>query len=149
MDRIYWDSDPFLGFFNEEDGKLDCCAALIEKAKNGDVLIITSTLTLVEVVKLRGHDAIDSGRNSDLELFFEEPFIKVIELNRFIAEQARQLVWEEGINPKDSVHVATALKAKVPLLNTYDGGLLVKDGLIGDPPLAIKRPYVAEIPLPF
>lgn len=149
MEKIYWDSDPFLGFLNKEDGKIDCCGALIDKAKNGDITIFTSALTFVEVVKLKGHDPIGSDRIRDLELFFAEPFIRVAELDRFIAEEARKLVWNHGIDPRDSVHVATAIKWKVPLLNTYDGALLKKDRKIGNPPLIIKQPFVENLPLPF
>jgi predicted nucleic acid-binding protein len=44
------------------------------------------------------------------------------------------------IKPKDAIHVATAIDAKTPVLETFDDGLLGKSGKVGTPPLVIRKP---------
>ena len=78
-----------------------------------------------------------------LDLFSEYPprQFTLVELDRVIAEAARDLVWERNIKPKDAVHVASALKARVPMLFTNDQGLWRHTGQVGgDPVLRIERP---------
>jgi hypothetical protein len=54
VELIYWDSDAFLGWLQEEPGKVELCEGTIDRAKYGEVLIITSALTIAEVLWLRG-----------------------------------------------------------------------------------------------
>ncbi len=70
-------------------------------------------------------------------------------LTRRLAEDARDLAWDHGVDPKDSVHVASALAAKVAVLNTFDNPLIGKSGLIGTPPLVIEEPAVEAPELEF
>ena len=70
-------------------------------------------------------------------------------LTRRIAEAARDLVWDHGVHPKDSVHVASALAAKVSVPNTFDNPLIGRSGSIGNPPLIIEEPAIEEPELNF
>ncbi len=49
----YWDSSTFIAFFREEEGRVDLCRAIIDAAINGEVRIVTSTLSFSEVVHIR------------------------------------------------------------------------------------------------
>ena len=61
--------------------------------------------------------------------------------DRFVDEYARQLIWRHPtLKPKDSILVATAIKGKLAVLDSYDDGLLALDGKIGTPPLPIGEP---------
>ena len=136
----YWDACTFLGWLNEEVDKIDECRAVINMAKANETRIVTSSITLAEVVKLKGHAAITKDKEETIRAFFMHEWIVVEELDRFTAEYARQLVWAHGLDPKDCIHVATAVGARVPLLETFDAELLKRSGQIGDPPLLISRP---------
>jgi predicted nucleic acid-binding protein len=142
--RRYWDSDAFIGWLAEEHDKVAECAMVLAAADAGKLTIVTSSLTLAEVIKLKHHTPIASDSRETIRRFFLRSYIVVVGVTRFIAEDARDLVWDQGINPKDAIHVATALYAEVPRLETFDEGLIKKDGKIGEPPLDIGRP----IPLP-
>lgn len=51
-------------------------------------------------------------------------------------------MWQyEGLKPKDATHVATAVRAKVDVLETFDDGLIKLSGKVGNPLLPIRRPY--------
>lgn len=76
-DRIYWDSDCFLGWLQGEPGKEKLCHDTIEKAKKREVLIVTSALTLTEVLAVKklkkiGDYALDKPK-PDSGLFWRDP----------------------------------------------------------------------------
>jgi len=105
-------------------------------------MIVVSSLALAEVLMLRGRPSIPKARSERVREFFEHEFVVVSQLDRVTAELAQDLVWDHGINPKDAVHVAAAIRAKVPYLDTFDSGLIAKSGLIGNPPLRIGPPDI-------
>ena len=140
-DRRYWDSDAFLGFFNEEPDKQVACEAVLAAAENGRIIVVTSALTIAEVIWAKGHKKIEKSKRDLIEQFFRQPYISVQNVTRFIAESGRNMVWDYGIRPKDAIHVATALTNRILLLNTFDDGLLRHDGKIGEPGLKIEKPH--------
>ena len=54
------------------------------------------------------------------------------------------LVWKQNIKPKDAIHVATALDVGCVALETFDDPLIGKSGLLGSPPLIIRRSDAAR-----
>jgi predicted nucleic acid-binding protein len=140
VEQIYWDSDAFLGWFQEEPGKVELCEGTIERAQNGEALIITSALTIAEVLWLRGGPPIPQEKDKLVRKFFRRSYIRVRNVTRAVSESAQDLAWNHGIRPKDAIHVATAQDAKVVALETFDEGLLNKSGAVGNPNLIIRKP---------
>lgn len=139
----YWDSCVFLALLKNECDKIDECLSVISAAMSGQLLIVTSTLTFVEVIKLKkGEPKLDREVEEKIRGFFKHEWIITRELDRSVAETARELIWDSNLHPKDSVHVATALKSKVDLMDTFDNQLIKLSGTIGDPPLIIQRPQI-------
>jgi predicted nucleic acid-binding protein len=64
----------------------------------------------------------------------------VRDVDRFIAEDARELIWSRNILPKDAVHLATALSLRLSQFDTFDHGLQKLSGKLGNPPLTIGPP---------
>lgn len=141
-ERRYWDSNCFLAWLQSEEGRHETCQDVLTLAERGEVEIVTSVLTLTEVLRLRPKDALPSERRSSVEALFNRPSIRTMMLTRRLAEMARDLVWDHGVAPKDAIHVASALAAKVDVLNTFDDPLVGKSGSIGNPPLVIEIPTV-------
>lgn len=141
-ERRYWDSDCFLGWLQEEPGKVDKCGDVLALCERGRVEIVASTLAIAEVLMLRPKDALPKERRAKVESHFARKYIHTMAVTRRIAESGRDLVWDHGVAPKDAVHVASALSAKADVLNTFDGSLIAKSGLIGNPPLIIEIPTV-------
>jgi len=49
MHRFYWDASVFLAWLNKEEGRFYICDAILKAAEEGQVKIVTSAITLVEV----------------------------------------------------------------------------------------------------
>jgi len=143
IDRVYWDSDCFLGWLLEEADKCDSCEEVLVEAESGKLQIVTSALTIAEVLALRWKPRIPADRRDTVEKFFKHEYILVRTITRRTAEAARDLVWDGGIAPKDALHVAAAIEAKVPMLHSFDEDLRKKSGSVGGSPvLQIHRPHV-------
>lgn len=140
---IYWDSDAFLGWLQEEEGKVDLCRATLERAKSGEVLIVTSALTMAEVLWMKKAPKITQDKADIVQRFFRKSYIRVHNVTRAISEQAQLLVWQHNIKPKDAIHLATAVHLKVSTLETFDRGFIGKSGLVGDPLVTIHKPQPA------
>lgn len=140
----YWDSCCFLGVLNKEPDKFTACRAVLREARNGSLRIVTSALTLTEVLRPKGTTLIPKEKADKIHRFFQHEWIVVYNLDRALAEKARDVVWNHSVDHKDSVHVATALDAKVDQFDTYDGSLIALSGQVGDPPLKIGVPDVPE-----
>jgi len=137
---LYWDSNAFLGWLQEEADKVDLCRATLERAGGGEVVIVTSALTMAEVLWLRNAPPVGKDRACVVQKFFRRSCIRLRNVTREVAERAQSLVWDHGIKPKDAIHVATALAADVVALETFDDFLLSQSGKVGSPPLVIRKP---------
>lgn len=142
----YWDANAFLAYFQEEAGRVDSCEAVLELAEQGKVLIVTSALTLAEVLALRGKKRLapKPAMKKRVEDFFKNEYIAVQNVTREVAELSRDLVWNDGIKPKDALHVAAAIAAGVTVFETYDRPLInkgnkkIKDIKFREPPVRIQ-----------
>lgn len=144
--RRYWDSTCFLAWLLPEPARVPDCRSVIRAAERGDVQIITSALTLTEVIHLKGGPhLVREEHEQKLRKFFLHQYIIVRNVDRKIAELARELIWRHGLKPKDSIHVATALRGGITILDTYDDkDFIALNGKIGTPPLRIGTPHEVE-----
>jgi predicted nucleic acid-binding protein len=118
----------------------------LERAEAGEVGIITSTLTIAECLWLRGSVPIPRNRAQIVRQFFRKSFIRMRNVTRKTSELAQDLVWDHAVRPKDAIHIATALEAGVPVIETFDEPFIKKSGLIGSPPLIIRMPIAPQQP---
>lgn len=145
-DRHYWDSNAFLGWLNDEKDKASACEGVLDAAEDGKVEIVTSALTLTEVIKKKGEKPIPRESEQKIRDFFEQPWIIVRDVDRFVAERARDLIWTHGLKGADAIHLATALRLGLTVMDTYDEKLISLDGKLGTPPLRIGKPSVPHTP---
>jgi hypothetical protein len=140
----------FLGWLSQEADKVPACQPVLEAAESGTVILITSALTIAEVLWLKGHEKLAPQQARTIEAFFRHSWIIVREVDRFVAEDARELVWAKNVKPKDAIHLATALRQDVQLdqFDTFDDALIKLSGSLGNPPLTIGWPSLPP-KLPF
>ena len=146
--RYYWDSSVFCSYFNKEKNRTDIVSDLLKDALAGKSEILTSSFTLVEVLKLKDGTPITQSKEQMLEDFFEYPFIKIVNAERGICERARQFVWKHGMKPKDAVHMATAEFAnKIVTINdlfSWDGDFIKLNGKIDGIQFSLSSPYMKQ-----
>lgn len=136
---VYWDSDAFLRVINGEEDRafnadsenarkiLDSCQDVWSQAQKGVIHIVTSTLTVAEVIHKNSTPKLDPKHRKEINNFFLRSFISLKPLTREIAELARDVVWDNNIKAKDAVHVATCAHFKIEELHSID---LSKHGTI-------------------
>lgn len=90
MDYRYWDSVAFLGWLSEEADKVPSCKPVLEAAEAGTVTLITSALTIAEVLWLKGHEKIPAQQARKVEAFFRHSWIVVREVDRFVANEFKK-----------------------------------------------------------
>src|SRR5438270_5872124 len=100
MTRRYWDSNCFLGVLNEEPDKIAACKAVMRVAERGETRIITSALTLTEVLWPKGAPPLPKDKAEVVHQFFQHEWIIVFDLDRTLAERAREVAWNHGVRPK-------------------------------------------------
>jgi len=141
--KVYWDSDCFLGWFLNEPDKVPKCKGTVQGAQNGNVQIITSAITLTEVIKLKNRPKLKKANEKMIADFFKNDFIIIRNLDRKVGAYARELIWRYSkLKPKDSIHLATAILCKIPELNTFDKELLSLDGKITRASIKICMPNI-------
>jgi predicted nucleic acid-binding protein len=140
VERVYWDTDAFLGHLQGEKGKVDLCAGTLQRAERGELVIFTSALTIAEVLWRRGSPKLPKTKAKLLRQFFRRTIFRVSNVTRGIAHEAQDLVWAHGIMPKDAIHVATAIREKVTAFETFDAELLKLPSKLGDPPITFRKP---------
>lgn len=137
----YWDAAPFIAWLKPEPWRKPACEGWLDQAEKGKLTIVTSTVTLMEVVKLDHSDILNLAPETaaSIEGFFRNSWISLRTVDAEIGEKARGLMWDHGIRVRDAIHIATALRYKIPFLDTYDEGLIKLNDLfpeitIGQPP---------------
>lgn len=144
----YWDSSAFIAFFKEEEGRFENCEAVLRAAEQGQLRIITSTLTYSEVILTRrgkGPQILSREDEEMLRDFFQYEFIVPVDLNRRVSEDARELMWRHThLKAYDANHLASARYAGVSLVESFDGDFLKLDGKIRNyegQQIRIQQPY--------
>jgi predicted nucleic acid-binding protein len=146
-ERRYWDAGCFIAWLQEEEGRYEECGSVLHAAEEGRLEIVTSAFTITEVLYPKGGNLLDRSLRTTVRDFLRQRFLVLVQVDRRVAEAAQDLVWDKGIRPKDALHVASALRASVYALETYDEQLIKKSGRVGGQPvLEIRhpRPFVAE-----
>lgn len=135
--RIYWDSCAWIALIQKEkirdtngnitEDRETMCRSVIEAAKAGKIEIVTSTFSMAEVSK-DGGDIV----GTDIEAFFENDYILMVNMDKFVGDRARTLMrgGHSGLKPPDATHLATAAISDVEEMHTFDDRLLVLNGTI-------------------
>lgn len=141
-ERRYWDSACFIAVLNEEEDRVETCAAVLAAAAAGQVEIVTSAFTITEVLHPKGGRPLPPDLRRTVNSFFRRPEIVVVNVDRDVAEKAQSYFWDFGVRPKDAIHVASAIHASAPVLETYDDALIdLSEKLGGSPVLRVRKPY--------
>ena len=143
---FYWDSSVFIALLSDEKGRAENVEQILDEAESGDVYIVTSSFTLVEVIKMKGKIPIKVADQKRVTDFFEKDYFLFVDATRKITEAARNLVWNvSSLFPKDAVHLASAIEffnyEPLDAIHSYDTDFLNLNGK-----LPINCPVVEPFP---
>lgn len=130
-ERVYWDTNCFLGWFQQESDKRAALGNLLDQAEAGELVIVTSMLTITECAGLPTVRRVDDATSRRMLAFFEQEYIALRSVERLIAERAHDLTRQLSIKHADAIHVATASVSSVRVLHTWDQGMLKHNGSAG------------------
>jgi predicted nucleic acid-binding protein len=138
---ICWDTNCFCAWFNKEANRYDICAAIIEAAQNNEVKLYTSFLALAEIAKIP-NEYPSEAEDTIAEFFKSRQYITLVSVDWSVTRIARDLRRRfEGLDGRDAVHLATAIRVKADVLHTYDKNDLLKlNGKIPGYSLSIIEP---------
>lgn len=132
--RVYIDSCCFIDMVKIEVGRpistekesdVWHLKRLLEAHRDGELLIFTSTLTIAECTHAGDGDIRDAVKSAFSRLLTSGQYVRLVQATPFIAQDARDLRWNSGINLKgaDAIHVASALEMKCEELLSCDAAL--------------------------
>lgn len=153
--KVYWDSCIWIALLNKEDGRFENIVPLFERAKNKELVIYTSIVSLVEVAKTKGDASQEAesgiyGNGNFGGVFFYD-FIERVQLDIPVALLARSFVECNIATPLDAIHLASACHYSCDVIYTYDAKLLKLNGKsspAGHPLTILEPPSPEEPPLP-
>jgi predicted nucleic acid-binding protein len=131
----YWDAGVFLAWLKNEQWRLDEVKAVLKAAEAGQILLVTSSVSFVEVVKFDRKQAVVELPDTDckkIEDFFRRSYIDVRLFDPLTAELARRYIWDYGLATRDAMHLATASRWHLTQLDTFDDHLLDLNGKFPD-----------------
>ncbi len=140
----YWDTCLFISWLADEKrpaGDMDGAREIIEQIKRRDGSIITSALTIAEVLSSK----FPAGVFNLFEDLLKRTNITIVSVDRKIAKLAGDLrVHHEKERRKlktpDAIHLATAIINGVSEFHTFDDGLMPLNGNVGGHKLIICKP---------
>jgi predicted nucleic acid-binding protein len=151
---IYWDSAVFIAWFTNETtrtkAEMDGIRQVVDAFDRGTCILVTSMLAKAELLPAK----LGKQNYEKLSLLWKRKQFQPVEVTEPIidlANEIRSFYAEKGqAVPKtpDSIHLATAIKLKVDVFQTFDGGskrgLLALDGNVAGHNLSIKVPFIPQ-----
>lgn len=146
---VYWDACVFQSYINEDGGRYEKIASVLEDADsdNAEFRLITSFLSIVEVAfgltEQQGRALDDDVEAKIDKLWLPESPVKTVEIYWHVTTDARKLIRDAMVNgwslkPADATHLATARQMNAVEFHTYDDRLFKYEGMTG---LRICEPY--------
>lgn len=130
----YWDASVFITIFNDEPGA-DHVEHFLDEAEGEAAVIVTSSFTPVEVLKLKGQKPITKADKNKVREFFQKDYFRWVDLTHLVGETAQSLIWDyPGLAPKDAVHLASAIvfekisPLQLDAIHSYDKHFLKLNG---------------------
>lgn len=150
----YWDSCIFLAWIKDEErtiGDMDGVREVVERVKRREAKIITSVLTITEVLESR----LPAGMKSLIEGLMKRVVrvgmdIKIAKMAHDLRDYYMQRSTEFGgktLGAPDAIHLATGILNRVTEFHTFDDGgsgkslgLLPLSGNVGGHRLVVCKP---------
>lgn len=150
--RVYWDACAWIAYIAQErnvplgDGRFEnrfaMCSQILLAAEAGKYEVVTSAFTLAEACK---ESSIRESPVDNLPNFFDRSYILLIPVDKSIGSRAQRMQTSGLVNlkPPDAIHLASAHRASVLEMHSFDKKVLNFDGRIAGAdgkPIRICKP---------
>ena len=160
-ERISWDSCIIIDAIQKEPRRYPWISSMVTKAEAGNLEIVVSTVSVSEVLYLPEMTAQGMSQEDQddlIEKWFDNSYLIKRNADFGTCQEAAKLRRRFRVTPVDSIILATAIRAEVTTLVTYDGengkdrgSLLALDGQLDKDGPRIARPedytIIPELPL--
>jgi predicted nucleic acid-binding protein len=130
---VYWDACVWIALINQELGRFAKITGVLDRARAGELQIVTSTFTIAEVLKRKCGDdkvGIEEDEDDPFTELLKQDFVILVNADWDACTRARSLYREfcdRGLKkPQDALHLATAVVENVDEMHTFDGDDLLK-----------------------
>lgn len=161
FEYFYWDACVFSSYIGAIPDRQPVIEALLDKVSSSKRLrIITSSLSILEVVFASGHGAgrrLSSQVEQKIDSLWHSEHIEVVEAHSQLMFAARDLMRQVdgqgwSLKPQDALHLATAAwihqyAGNLLEVHTYDGKWERYTSLLGG--IVICEPHVEQLSLSF
>jgi predicted nucleic acid-binding protein len=146
--RYYWDAGVFLSGINANADRVPVIEAILDDCDQGKAEIYTSILSIAEVAYAeteKTSKVLDEETRKKIENLWLPPSpIKMVEIGEPILWDAQDLIRTalkdgKSLKPADAIHLATAKRLTLDVVQTYDGKWNGYAFLIGHP---ISEPVI-------
>lgn len=148
---LYWDSNVFLDYVNATVKRLPVIDELLHNARNAEIAIVTSVVTIAEVAfaaQEKNQGLLSPEMEQKIGALWVPPSpVQLVEFHTLVAEDARALMrsalahgW--SLKPYDAVHLASAQRMGVDEVHSYEPKWRKYSALIRRP---IAEPSVGQV----
>ncbi len=159
LERAYFDANVFLAYVSDEPDRAAIVEALLVAARKGDLVVLTSTASVVEVAfgaEEKAQRELDPVVESAIaELWHPESPVTLVEPSVLVMTEARDLIRRnlvEGgarLTPLDAVHLASAVRFRADRFFTYESANNRRTRWADLTGLVVEEPSIAQPPLDF
>jgi predicted nucleic acid-binding protein len=114
------DTSIFIYFIEENPKYVSLLRDFFEKNKIGEIRIVTSTITLLELlvkpIKQSKYDLVEEYKN----IFKESEYIELINLSPEISEISARIRAKKGLRTPDAIQIGTSLNSGADYFLTND-----------------------------
>ena len=143
--RVCIDANLIIKHFMGEFGADDPVEWMIRRSDAGEIELYASTLILVEALGQKPGGLIDEAQEERVTAFLESPTITLVDMDYFVAVEARQIRLREREFKKqwDAIHLATAATSQSEVFFTMDEDLKLDREVSG---VWMSKPYEGFTP---
>ncbi|MBK8025077.1 MAG: type II toxin-antitoxin system VapC family toxin [Chloroflexi bacterium] len=123
VSRLGVETSPFIYFVEENPNYLDRVRYVFQQAASGRFMIVTSTISLTEVLVLPMQTGNSQYENAYRAMLMNSENVSTVAVSPAIAEQAAFLRAKYRLRTPDALHIATAIVSECEAILTNDLGL--------------------------
>ena len=120
---IALDTSPFIYFVEENPAYLETLQSIFEANKRGDLLIVTSTISLAELLVLALKEKRNDLVHRYVDILRRSSGIELLSVRSDIAFEAARLRAAHNLRTPDAIQIAAGLAARADLFLTNDAAL--------------------------